>query len=129
MKMRVRNEKSRYRVAGSILCRVCAGFKILRFALIVSCCLVSAVFATALAPPLLDAEHPPENLTADQLYARSAILIDQDTGRVLFEKNADQRMYPASTTKIMTLMLALEYGPMGKTVTVPKEAAQIPGPR
>lgn len=81
-------------------------------------------------PPPLDApaydEAHPEALSAEQLYARSAILIDQDTGQVLFEKEADRRMYPASTTKIMTLMLALEYGPLGEMVTVPQSAAQVP---
>ena len=42
------------------------------------------------------------------LNARAAILIDAKTGNVLFEKNADKKMYPASTTKIMTAILALE---------------------
>lgn len=107
-----------------------AGLKTLAFALILILCHTRAALAAASTPPPLDAApydaEYPENLSADQLYARSVILIDQDTGRVLFEKNADQRMYPASTTKVMTLMLALKYGPMGETVTVPEEAGQVP---
>ena len=47
-------------------------------------------------------------IDADKLYAESAILIDANTGKVLFEKNIDQKMYPASTTKIMTAILAIE---------------------
>lgn len=45
---------------------------------------------------------------APDLNSRAAILIDSKTGNVLFEKNADKKMYPASTTKIMTALLALE---------------------
>ena len=43
-----------------------------------------------------DQNHP-ELLDGDMLYARSAILIEASTGEVLFEKNADMIMYPAST--------------------------------
>jgi len=76
--------------------------------------------------PKYDPEHP-EILLAEQLYATAAILMDQDTGAVLIEKDADARVFPASTTKIMTLLLALEYGHLNDTVTIPKEAADIPG--
>lgn len=76
--------------------------------------------------PVYDPEHP-EELQANQLYAEAAILIDADSGKVLFEKEADAKMYPASTTKIMTLMLALEYGHLDDEVTIPQEAAEVPG--
>ena len=52
-------------------------------------------------------ETHPELLEADQLYCTSAILIEQSTGEVIFEKNADLTMYPASTTKIMTVLLGI----------------------
>ena len=38
----------------------------------------------------------------------AAILMDSFTGTILYQKNIDQRMYPASTTKIMTAILTLE---------------------
>lgn len=44
-----------------------------------------------------------------ELYARSAVLMDADSGRVLFGKDADVVRPMASTTKIMTCILALEY--------------------
>ena len=53
-----------------------------------------------------DAEHP-ELLTEDDITAVSCILIEQSTGEVIFEKDADKLMYPASTTKIMTVLLGL----------------------
>lgn len=64
-----------------------------------------------------DAEHP-ENLTPDQLAAVSAILIEANTGMVIFEKNPDQLMFPASTTKIMTVLLGILAGNMSDTVIV-----------
>ena len=82
-------------------------------------------------PPLGEnvAAYDPENpgaLTADQLYAESCILMNQDDGRVLFEKNADAQMNPASCTKIMTLLLAAEYGNLYEIVRIPESAADIP---
>ena len=55
-----------------------------------------------------DANHP-EKLLTEQLYAWSAILIEAESGRVIFEKNPDDIRYPASTTKIMTCLLALMF--------------------
>ena len=52
--------------------------------------------------------------------ARSALLVDVDTGVVLFEKEPDTRMPPASTTKIMTAILAIEQGNLPDVVTVPE---------
>ena len=46
----------------------------------------------------------------EQLYAQSAVLMDADSGRVLFEKNGQEQKAMASTTKIMTCILALELG-------------------
>lgn len=68
-----------------------------------------------------DKEHP-ELLEEDQLYAASAILVEAKSGRVIFEKNADKAMYPASTTKILTALLALELGDLEQTCTVSQEA-------
>ena len=53
-----------------------------------------------------DARYP-ENLAEGHLTATAAILVEQDSGQVIFEKNADEKMYPASTTKILTVWLAL----------------------
>ena len=68
-----------------------------------------------------DAEHP-EDLSPDQLAAVSAILIEQNSGMVIFEKNADQLMFPASTTKIMTALLCILSGNLDDTTTVSANA-------
>lgn len=47
-------------------------------------------------------------LDAPEIVSRAAILLDRKTGEVLWSQNADERAYPASTTKIMTVLLAVE---------------------
>ena len=58
-------------------------------------------------------------LDPDSLVAASCILIDAGTGEVLYEKNADERRYPASTTKIMTLLVSILNADGDAIVTVP----------
>ena len=73
-----------------------------------------------------DPEHP-ENLSADQLYALSAILIAEDTGEVIFEKDPDERRYPASTTKMLTVLLGiLMVDDLYQYVTVSETAVAVP---
>lgn len=60
------------------------------------------------------------------LYAKSAVLLDADSGRVLYEKNGYQVMPMASTTKIMTCIVTLEYGHLDDVVTASKYAARQP---
>ncbi len=59
--------------------------------------------------------------------ARSAILIEQETGRVLYEKDAYSQRRIASITKIMTAVLAIESGKMNEKVTVSRNAAGTEG--
>lgn len=62
-------------------------------------------------------------ILAEVLDAKAAIVIDQDSGTVLCEMNGDERLAPASTTKIMTALLAVEMvDNMGIEVTVGREA-------
>jgi D-alanyl-D-alanine carboxypeptidase (penicillin-binding protein 5/6) len=66
----------------------------------------------------------PEELK--KLYALSAVLMDADTGRILYEKNGQDELPMASTTKIMTCILALENGSLEDEVTVSAYAASMP---
>ena len=59
--------------------------------------------------------------------AKSAILIEATTGKILYEKKAAQAMYPASTTKIMTLIAALEQGNLEDVLSVSANAANTEG--
>ena len=58
-----------------------------------------------------------DGLTAPKVTGEAALLMDMKTGRVLYSKNPRERLYPASTTKIMTGILALEQGNMADVVT------------
>ena len=69
----------------------------------------------------VQAEGTPENL-----YARSAVLMDADTGRILFGKNDNEVMPMASTTKIMTLLVTLEHADLDEIVEVSERAASMP---
>ena len=60
--------------------------------------------------------------TGPSLDAAAAILIEANTGLVLFEKNAHEKHYPASTTKLMTTLLALENAQLNETVTCSYES-------
>lgn len=61
-----------------------------------------------------------------QLYAHAAVLMDADSGRILYGKNEKEILPMASTTKIMTCILALEYGNMDDIVEVSAYAAGMP---
>ena len=69
------------------------------------------------------------NVSADDLSeisAKSAIVIDGETGDVLFEKNAYERRPMASTTKIMSVLLVLESGEdLDKQFVVDSEAIKV----
>lgn len=53
-----------------------------------------------------------------ELKSPSAILVDAYTGLTLYEKNSNEKMYPASTTKIVTAILAIESGKLEKNETL-----------
>lgn len=60
------------------------------------------------------------------IYAETAVLMDADTGQVLYGKQQHKRMYPASLTKIMTCLLAMENGRYSDIVTVTEEGSSLP---
>lgn len=71
---------------------------------------------------------PVDALTAEpKVEAEAAILIDMTTKEILYEKNSRQLLYPASTTKMITCILAIENLDLNTTVTVDEEAANTEG--
>ncbi len=84
------------------------------------CLLASALLFWA--PYTAWGEAPPEN----GLYAQAAVLMDADSGRVLYEKNGVQPLPMASTTKIMTCILALEEGDPDAVYEASSYAASMP---
>ena len=60
--------------------------------------------------------------TSPSVTAETAVLIDAASGEVLYDKNADQKMFPASITKLMTILLALEHGELTDKITFSHDA-------
>ena len=95
--------------------------------------LLAAVVGMVLSP---SHDIPPDltlaSARAPAISAGSAILIDASDGTVLYEYNADKKMYPASTTKIMTALVVLDIcGELGvgldSEILIPKEAEGVEG--
>lgn len=59
---------------------------------------------------------------APETLSPSVILMEESTGTILYEKNMDEAHYPASITKIMTTLLALENGNLSDMVTFSDDA-------
>lgn len=63
-------------------------------------------FASDIGVVSIDSVNSPDS---DMLYSEAALLVDITDGTVLFQKNAHKKEYPASTTKVLTTLLALKY--------------------
>lgn len=77
--------------------------------------------------PYEDLRPRPSSTSLSINSATSVILMDRETGRTLFERNAKERRPPASTTKIMTAVLILERGRLHEKVRVGEQAASVGG--
>lgn len=93
---------------------------------ILSLFLIIALFTAGAAQTNAQADNKEAETAPLQLYAQAAVLMDADSGRVLYGKNENEPMPMASTTKIMTCILALEYGNPDDIVEVSAYAASMP---
>ena len=66
---------------------------------------------------------PTQAMAQPKVSSKAAILMDIKTGQILFQKNADQKMYPASTTKILTTLVAIKKGNLNDDVLISHKAA------
>ena len=93
-------------------------------------CLLTAAMLFSFSPLCFASEALPEMQV--EVKAKAAVLMDAGSGKVLMAQNAHEKLYPASVTKIMTLLLVTEAIDSGKIsltdmVTVSKEAAEKGG--
>ena len=96
--------------------------------LLVFCLQITAVFAAAKPQQ----EEPPHvqikpGDVLPNVTARSAVVMEAATGKILYARDMDEKRYPASTTKIMTLIIALEQGNLDDIVTVSENASHTEG--
>lgn len=90
----------------------------------VSIWLIAALLCSlggAWLPGIAGAAPVSQGLEEPEIGARAAIVVEYPSGRILYEKAARERMAPASLTKIVTAILALEYGNLEDTVLVMPE--------
>ena len=81
------------------------------------------IFSAVISPVSVKAYE----VTGFDITAKAGMLVSMDTGEILYSNNIDQKLYPASITKIMTATLMLEnekYDPEGK-VTMTEEVHQF----
>lgn len=76
----------------------------------------------AAVPETSAAEEKSAEIAAPEIAAEAGILYDVTNDKVLYEKNADTKLYPASITKLMTALVVLEHAGMDETVTFSKTA-------
>jgi len=65
-------------------------------------------------------------VSADEIKSRAAVVMDAVSGKVLFAKNPDLRLMPASTTKLMTALVVTDRADLSDIVTVSEKAASAP---
>ena len=89
-----------------------------------------SIFSTALflLTPFISLSAQAEEEASQELklYAQAAVLMDAESGRILYEKDAHKVLPMASTTKIMTCILALEYGHLDDYAKASSYAASMP---
>ena len=85
-----------------------------------ACVALSLLYFLQIKPQVVQAaDYWPEG---PEGQSPSVILMEMSTGTVLYEKNSDERNYPASITKIMTTLLALENSDLNEVVTFSDDA-------
>ncbi|HLO02357.1 MAG TPA: D-alanyl-D-alanine carboxypeptidase family protein [Symbiobacteriaceae bacterium] len=72
------------------------------------------------APASADPVQPPT------MHGKSAVLLDGSTGQLLYQYNPAVRNYPASTTKLLTALVAMEHGQLNQPITVSEQAVNKP---
>lgn len=90
---------------------------------------INALFAVIILFCSYQTHAYADELPQPELKSESAVLLDTETNAVLFNKNADEKMYPASLTKIATAIYALEKGDLDSIAVVSDNAVRQDGTR
>lgn len=70
---------------------------------------------------------PQKTFASENTTAKACVVFEANSGRLLFEKNKDQKLPEASTTKIMTALVVAENADINEVVVIPKQAVGIEG--
>ena len=94
--------------------------RIIQYVLLILCFVIELNMITVMADSAYDSEDTLE------LYGESALLLDAKSGNILYEKKGNEVKAIASTTKVLTCLIALENGNLDDIVTVSENAASQP---
>lgn len=83
---------------------------------------IKKIFILFLVLILLLSSYVFSNSESLNIISKSCILIDNKTNKILYEKNSKEKMYPASTTKLITAILTLENCELNETITATYDA-------
>jgi len=97
-----------------------------RFVFLIICLMLITSSTVNFASDTIDEDY---SITKDDIFSEGAILINASTGQILFEKNPHKRLYPASTTKILTALLIEEKFNLDDKVTIDPESPFTIGAR
>ncbi|MEG2295234.1 MAG: D-alanyl-D-alanine carboxypeptidase family protein [Oscillospiraceae bacterium] len=88
------------------------------------CCLITALLIGVNLIPLTiySTSNSKKSLAIPMIDSQTAVVIDADTKQVLFDKSKNKRAFPASTTKILTALIAIENKPLDSVITMSEEA-------
>lgn len=82
--------------------------------------IINIIFANVFFTTVTYADEPAQGI---DVTSEAVILADADTGEILYKKNADEQMYPASITKLMTAMVVLDNcGNLDESITISEDA-------
>ena len=98
--------------------------KLLSLFVIINLVFCTAITCSAEGEQTVQNPQPEIDLSVPAPHAGAAILEDMKSGKILYERNATDKMFPASTTKIMTAILVLENASLEDTVTASQEAIE-----
>lgn len=88
---------------------------------------LNSFFLTVIILVSFTAQISSAEVKIPEISAEAAVLIEIESGKVLYQKDANSLKYPASTTKIMTALLALERLDLNKVITVPDDMGPAEG--
>lgn len=112
----------------SIFCFLCIGlFSAMLVWNVVPYTIENTLQVISQAPSVMPHTDVGHELFPPEISAKSAILFNADTGDIVYEKNKEEKVYPASTTKILTALITIEtlekyHSDITQTVQIPEEA-------
>lgn len=90
--------------------------------------LVIATFITGLLPGSISNQVPSAKAAVPSVQAKAYVVMDANSGKVIYKKSMNKKIYPASTVKLMTAIVALENADLDKKITFTKKLRKMVPP-